>query len=65
MSEVAGVGSKLLTVAELQTRLGLSQMTVYRMMDRKEIPFIRLGRSRRVRESDLEAYLRRQTSGTQ
>jgi excisionase family DNA binding protein len=50
----------LLTVAEVAEMLRVSTMTVYRLIRTGELPAVRIGRSYRVREPDLEAYLESQ-----
>jgi excisionase family DNA binding protein len=49
--------AQFLTVAEVARRLRLSDMTVYRMIKAAELPSVRVGKSYRVREEDLDAYL--------
>jgi excisionase family DNA binding protein len=41
--------------------LNLSQPSVYRLMERGELPYVRFGRARRVRKSDVMALLQRNT----
>ncbi|MFB3737405.1 MAG: helix-turn-helix domain-containing protein [Candidatus Velamenicoccus archaeovorus] len=48
---------RLLTVAEVCQAMRVSSMTVYRLIKSGELPAIRLGRSYRVRESDVDRYL--------
>ena len=47
----------LLTVAEVADELRVSTMTVYRLIQRDELPALRIGRSYRIDKSDLDAYL--------
>ena len=48
-SDSAGlVVDGLLTVAEAAAFLRLSRATLYQIMDRGELPFVKLGRSRRI-----------------
>ena len=42
------VADGLLTVREAMCFLHLSRSTVYQFMDRGELPFVKLGRSRRI-----------------
>jgi len=49
---------KLLTVADAAQRLQISPLTLYRMIGRGELPCRRIGRAVRVRESDLERYIK-------
>jgi excisionase family DNA binding protein len=50
----------LLTVAEVADLFRVSSMTVYRLIRNGELPAVRVGRSYRVREDDLQAYLQAQ-----
>ena len=52
----------LLTVAEVAERLRVSTMTVYRLIQRDELPALRIGRSYRIDRSDLDAYLAAQAT---
>jgi excisionase family DNA binding protein len=51
--------AKFLTVAEVATTMRVSKMTVYRLLHSGELPAVRVGRSFRVVESDVNEYLRR------
>ncbi len=48
-----------LTVAEVATMMRVSKMTVYRLVHSGELPAIRVGRSFRVTEHDVDDYLRK------
>lgn len=50
----------LLTVAEVAELFRVSSMTVYRLIRNGELPAVRVGRSYRVREEDLQSYLQAQ-----
>ncbi|MGL5827017.1 MAG: helix-turn-helix domain-containing protein [Nocardioides sp.] len=50
---------KLRTVAEVAAMMRVSKMTVYRMLHNGEMPALRVGRSFRVREEDVNEYLRK------
>lgn len=50
----------LLTVAEVADLFRVSSMTVYRLIRTGELPAVRVGRSYRVREDDLQSYLQAQ-----
>ena len=55
-----GVDSKrvrYLTVAEVADMMRLSRMTVYRLVHSGELPAVRVGRSFRVPQDALDAYL--------
>ncbi len=47
----------LLTVPEVADRLNLNFQHVWRMVNAGKIPSYRIGRSRRVSQDDLDAYL--------
>ena len=46
-----------LTAAEVAEQLRVSKMTVYRLVQRGELPAVRVGRNYRIRERELRAYL--------
>ena len=48
---------KLLTRTEVQEILRISQSKIYRLIREKTIPSIRVGKTYRIRRSDLEEYL--------
>jgi len=48
---------KFLTVAEVAAQMRVSKMTVYRLVHSGELEAVRVGRSFRVPEHVLEAYL--------
>ena len=48
-----------LTVAEVAARMRVSKMTVYRLVHSGELPAVRLGRSFRVTEDDVNEYIRK------
>ena len=52
-------GAKFLTVAEVATVMRVSKMTVYRLVHNGELPAVRVGRSFRVLEEDVDEYLRK------
>ncbi len=47
----------LFTVAEVSQILRLSRSRVYELIYAGQLPSIKLGRSRRVRRSDVEAFV--------
>jgi len=55
--------AQFLTVAEVADIMRVSTMTVYRLIKSGELPAARVGKSYRIREDDLDAFL--QTSFTQ
>lgn len=50
---------KFLTIAEVATMMRVSKMTVYRLVHNGELPAVRVGRSFRVTEKDVNAYLQK------
>jgi excisionase family DNA binding protein len=49
--------SHFLTVGEVAQMLRVSNMTVYRLINAGQLPAVRVGKSYRVREEDLDSYL--------
>lgn len=49
---------KFLTVAEVASVMRVSKMTVYRLVHSGELPAVRVGRSFRVSEDAVNAYLK-------
>jgi excisionase family DNA binding protein len=47
-------------VAEVAEELRVSNMTVYRLVQSGQLPAIRVGRSYRIREEDVDRYLAQQ-----
>lgn len=47
----------LLKIEACAERMNVSKMTVYRLIDEKQLTAYRIGRSFRVDEADLETYL--------
>ena len=56
-ADISGV--RFLTVAEVASVMRVSKMTVYRLVHSGELPAVRVGRSFRVPENDVHAYLQR------
>ena len=48
---------RFLTPAEVAEDLRVSAMTVYRLIKSGDLPAVRVGRSFRVAESDVDTYL--------
>lgn len=55
--------SRFLTVQEVADLMRVSSMTVYRLIKSGELRAVRVGRSFRVRQEDVDGYL--ETSYTQ
>lgn len=49
--------SKFLTVAEVAGELRVSTMTVYRLIKAEQLPATRIGKSLRIRETDVDRFL--------
>ena len=54
-----GSGVKFHTVAEVAATMRVSKMTVYRLVHNGDLPAVRVGRSFRVTEDDVNEYLRK------
>ncbi len=50
---------KLYSVKDVQEILGISRGHAYALLNAGEIPYVRVGKCLRVRETNLEAYLER------
>jgi excisionase family DNA binding protein len=48
---------RFLTVAEVATAMRVSKMTVYRLVHNGELPAVQVGRSFRIPEQAVHAYL--------
>lgn len=51
---------KLLTRIEAQQVLRISACTMFNLIRSQEIPAMKIGKSYRIRQSDLDNYLRKQ-----
>jgi len=49
--------TRFVTVAEVAALLRVSNMTVYRLVQAGQLPAVRVGRSYRIREDDVDKYL--------
>jgi excisionase family DNA binding protein len=47
----------LLTIRDTCELLGIGRSTLYRLIDRGEIPVIHIGRAVRLRRSDVDAWI--------
>jgi len=52
--------ARFLTVAEVAQLMRVSTMTVYRLIKAGDLPAVRVGKSYRLREDDVDRYLSRQ-----
>ncbi len=53
MTNDSDLPQKLLRVVEVAQWLALSRSCVYTLMDRGDLPYVRIGKSRRVRPEDV------------
>lgn len=58
-------GTRLLTADDIAHRLRVSQSFAYALMQRGEIPTVRLGRAVRVRPQDLDEFISSSVQGGQ
>jgi excisionase family DNA binding protein len=49
--------SRYVTVAEVADLLRVSNMTVYRLVQSGQLPAVRVGRSYRIREEDVDSFV--------
>lgn len=56
---------RLLTVRDVAERTRYSRSFVYELLSAGTLPSVTQGRTRRVREADLDAYIRRLAEPTQ
>ncbi len=49
--------TRFMTVAEVAQLMRVSTMTVYRLIKAGELPSVRVGKSYRIREDDIDRYL--------
>lgn len=54
--------SQYLSVTDVANHINISKMTIYRLIESGEIPALRVGRSVRILEQDLEEYVIRNTT---
>lgn len=57
LSANEGSSARYLTVREVASTLRVSNMTVYRLINAGELPAVRVGKSFRLREDDVDRYL--------
>lgn len=48
---------RFLTVAEVADHMRVSKMTVYRLIKAGDLAAVRVGKSYRIRQADIERYL--------
>ena len=57
MTQSPQTKSNFVTVGEVARQLRVSNMTVYRLITAGDLPAVRVGKSYRLREEDVDAYL--------
>ncbi len=57
MTQSPQTKSNFVTVGEVARQLRVSNMTVYRLINAGELAAVRVGKSYRLREEDVDAYL--------
>ena len=57
MIDLPSTSTRYLTVAEVAAQLRVSTMTVYRLLKAGQLASVRVGKSYRVREDDVDRYL--------
>jgi len=57
LSQSQSARARFLTVAEVASLLRVSNMTVYRLINAGQLPAVRVGKSYRIREDDVDKYL--------
>jgi excisionase family DNA binding protein len=57
VSAAMGLETSWLGTPEAAERLGITQRTLYRLIDEGQIPAYKMGRVFRVKESDIEVFL--------
>ena len=53
---------ELLTAKETAEFLGLAEITIYKMTYRKQIPYVKLGRTKRFDKSKLLAWIEKNSN---
>lgn len=57
MAQSQTARAAFLTVAEVASQLRVSNMTVYRLINAGQLPAVRIGKSYRITEDDVDKYL--------
>jgi excisionase family DNA binding protein len=58
---VQGSEDTILTIPEVARYLKISKSKIYRLLSKKEIPHIKIGRNVRIRQADLQMWVEKQT----
>jgi excisionase family DNA binding protein len=54
------LGDRLLTVSDVASRMQIGRTRIYELLAGGDLPSVRLGRARRIRESDLAEFIANQ-----
>jgi excisionase family DNA binding protein len=57
LSNIEYAKARFSTVAEVASALRVSNMTVYRLIKSGQLPAVRVGKSYRLRDEDVDRYL--------
>jgi len=57
LSTIEYAKARFSTVAEVAQALRVSNMTVYRLISSGQLPAVRVGKSYRLRDEDVDSYL--------
>jgi excisionase family DNA binding protein len=52
----------ILTIPEVALYLKISKSKIYNLVSRKEIPHLKIGRNVRIRQTDLQRWIEKQTN---
>jgi excisionase family DNA binding protein len=52
----------ILTIPEVARYLKMSKSKIYNLVSRKEIPHLKIGRNVRIRRTDLQIWMEKQTN---
>lgn len=63
MAEGSSKDTEILTIAEAAIYLRIGRSTLYRLVEKQQVPAVRIGKSVRVRLSILQAFLDAQDGG--
>lgn len=55
------LGDQIYTIPEVAAYLKISKSKVYYLVSKKEIPHLRIGRNVRIRRTDLQMWIDKQT----
>jgi excisionase family DNA binding protein len=58
---VQGSEDTILTIPEVARYLKISKSKIYRLLSKNEIPHIKIGRNVRIRQTDLQMWVEKQT----